>query len=262
MQPTDCGFSQGMSLMQIANNRTAQTSPPRLFVLAAAALLFVVSSFLLVSTRFSIVWTIAALFVFSIMAIVLTGGVIALVGIRQGRLPRVLQVFARWSTAALYPVAVVAGRLAGLEKDRVRGSFIEIHNQLAAMKPLKVQADEILLLLPHCLQWADCPHRITIDVNNCRQCGKCVIGDLLELQRSYGFHMAVATGGTLARKIIADVRPSVVVAVACERDLAAGIQDVRKIHVIGILNERPSGPCYNTTLNVAVVEDTIRALLN
>ncbi len=242
-------------------SNASHTSPPKLFVLAAAALLVVAGSFLLISTRISAIWTTVAVGIFAAMVVVLLGGLTALMGIRRGQLPKTLHGFAQWSTAALYPAAMLAGRILGLEKDRVRGSFIEIHNQLAAMKQVKAQPDEILLLLPHCLQWADCRHRITVDVNHCRQCGQCVIGDLLDLQRQYGFHMAVATGGTLARKIIMDLRPKVVVGVACERDLAAGIQDVRKIHVVGILNERPNGPCYNTTLNVADVEKTIRSLV-
>jgi hypothetical protein len=69
--------------------------------------------------------------------------------------------------------------------------------------------------------------------------------------------MAVATGGTLARRIIVDNRPEAIVAVACELDLTSGIQDSYPIPVIGILNERPNGPCINTKVDIHKVRNAI-----
>jgi hypothetical protein len=37
--------------------------------------------------------------------------------------------------------------------------------------------------------------------------------------------------------------------------------DVRKIPVVGVLNERPQGPCINTRVSVDKIEDSIRYLL-
>ena len=37
---------------------------------------------------------------------------------------------------------------------------------------------------------------------------------------------------------------------ACERDLTSGIADVGNIPVIGIINDRPNGPCYNTVVDI------------
>lgn len=223
--------------------------------MAAVGLLLLAASFV------APVWTTVVVVLAMAMLLIFAGGVTAVVGVKRKRLPPFLLTYAQWSINGLFPLAMVFGRALGMEKDRIRGSFVDVHNQLAQMRAIKVKPEEILLLLPHCLQWSECPHRITTDVNNCRQCGKCVVGDLLALQRTYGFRMAVATGGTLARKIILEYRPKVVVGVACERDLASGIQDVRKIHVVGILNDRPNGPCFNTTLDTTAVEETIRSLI-
>jgi len=71
--------------------------------------------------------------------------------------------------------------------------------------------------------------------------------------------IAVATGGTLARRIVLENRPEAIVAVACELDLTTGIQDAYPIPVIGILNERPNGPCINTK---ADIEKVRRAILD
>lgn len=158
---------------------------------------------------------------------------------------------------ALYPVTLVVGRIFGKTKDEIRGSFIAINNWLAELTPVTANPDEILLLLPHCIQNADCQFKVTNDIDNCRRCGKCLIDDIIALRDKYGFHVAVATGGTLARRKIIELKPKVVVAVACERDLASGIQDMTKIHVVGVTNQRPNGPCYNTSVDIDTLEQAI-----
>ena len=69
--------------------------------------------------------------------------------------------------------------------------------------------------------------------------------------------MAVATGGTLARQMVKQIRPTAIVAVACERDLTSGIQDVFPLPVVGVLNERPFGPCFNTRVDIKRVEAAV-----
>ncbi len=161
----------------------------------------------------------------------------------------------------LYPLALRVGTLLGKDKDQVRRSFITVHNRLTKMKKMRVQPEQILVLLPHCLQFSDCEYKVTTDIRNCRRCGKCTLGSLRVLQERYRFHLSVAAGGTFARRIIKELRPKVVIAVACERDLASGIQDVEQIHVIGVMNERPFGPCFNTSVDLKELEQTIQNVI-
>lgn len=161
------------------------------------------------------------------------------------------------SINVLFPVAVQIGRLFDLDKERIERSFIEVSNYLIYKKHVRIAPEKLLIVTPHCLQLDTCPHKITRDINNCRSCGGCQIGDLLRLKQKYGVHVAVVTGGTLARKIIKTIRPQAVLAIACERDLTSGIQDVFPMPVIGVLNERPCGPCCNTRVDPAAVEKAI-----
>jgi hypothetical protein len=81
------------------------------------------------------------------------------------------------------------------------------------------------------------------------------------MARTYGVSMAVATGGTLARKIVVEKKPDLIIGVACERDLTSGIQDTYPIPVYGILNRRPNGPCFDTDVDLDRVEEGIRNFL-
>jgi len=156
-----------------------------------------------------------------------------------------------------FPPLVAVARILGIPKEKVERSFIAINNQLVLRSGRRSPPGRILILLPHCLQVDACDIRITGDVANCKGCGRCPIAELVDLGRRYGIHLSVATGGTIARRIIVDQRPEMIIAVACERDLTSGIQDAHPLPVYGVLNDRPEGPCFNTQVDLAEVERAV-----
>ena len=160
------------------------------------------------------------------------------------------------------PLMMLLGRLVGISKEKIRSSFIQVNNELVASTGKTYTPNEILLLMPHCLQNSKCKMRLTYNINNCNRCGKCPINGLLELSEKYGLHLTVATGGTIARRIIVQKRPRLILAVACERDLASGIQDAYPLPVFGVLNYRPSGPCLDTQVSIRRLEEAIRMFLD
>lgn len=160
-----------------------------------------------------------------------------------------------------FPLLVGVGRLVGVSRERLQQSFIEINNQLVLAQHIQAPPEKILLLMPHCLQFHDCSVRITGRVENCKRCGKCQIKSLVELSEKYGVGLAVATGGTIARRIIVERRPQVIIAVACERDLTSGLQDSYPLPVFGVLNHRPHGPCFDTEVDLERIEQALRVFL-
>jgi hypothetical protein len=158
----------------------------------------------------------------------------------------------------LFPINLFLGRLFGLSRDQVRESFIHVNNSLFKATQKRIRRDRLMILLPHCLQNFDCPHKIIADFNNCERCGECLIGEIIGLKEKYKIDLSIATGGTLARKVMVDKKPTVMVAVACERDLCSGIQDAYPIPVYGILNERPYGPCMNTCVDLERLERAVQ----
>ncbi|MBM4285063.1 MAG: DUF116 domain-containing protein [Deltaproteobacteria bacterium] len=161
----------------------------------------------------------------------------------------------------LLPLMSGVGKLFGVSKDQVRKSFIEINNQLLLAQHPRAAPEKVLLLMPHCLQFHECQFRITGNVVHCKRCGKCPIKGLAELSEKYGVGLAVATGGTLARRIVVERRPRLIIAVACERDLTSGIQDSYPLPVFGIINSRPHGPCFDTLVNLDRVEEALQTFL-
>jgi hypothetical protein len=159
------------------------------------------------------------------------------------------------------PPMTLVGRILGKSKDEVRSSFINVNNSLVKGAEQTFLPQEVLVLLPHCLQNSQCTIRLTHNIANCRRCGKCCIMNILDLCERYGVHVHVVTGGTVARRIVKEKRPKLVLAVACERDLASGIQDTFPLTVYGVVNERPNGPCFNTQVSIPRLEQAFQRFL-
>jgi hypothetical protein len=157
------------------------------------------------------------------------------------------------------PVLVGLGKVLGLDKKKVQHAFVGISNELVLSQCRNGRPPgRVLLLMPHCLQFHECPVRITFNVENCKRCGKCPIKGLVELSEKYDVRLAVVTGGNAARRVVKDVRPEMVIAVACERDLTSGIQDTAPLPVYGIFNMRPHGPCFDTQVALEHVENVLK----
>jgi hypothetical protein len=158
----------------------------------------------------------------------------------------------------LFPINVFLGKCLWIKKDKIRESFVQVNNSFLKTEKQRFQTKDILVLLPHCLQNYDCQYRVTNNLDNCYECGKCTIVDFKRMKREYKTKVAIATGGTLARKIIVQTKPKCIIAIACQRDLVDGLLEVFPIPVYGILNESPMGPCINTTVDVRKVEEFLR----
>jgi len=139
--------------------------------------------------------------------------------------------------------AVFMGRVFGLTRDRVAHAFVLVYNRLEVLPSLIKDPARLLLLAPRCL-------------------AKESMQGLRELKQKYGFSQVVALGGTEARKAILELRPQGIVALACERDLLVGIKDLHgRIPVLAFSNKRPEGPCKNTMIDLAAVENAVRMFL-
>ncbi len=200
--------------------------------------------------------------IFSGVGLILVTGLIGiLVTIQRGKPVPVLVIPTKLVISYFLPVIVQLGGFLGLDQERIMASFVEVGNQLVDPEEIDVQPEEVMILTPHCLQWSQCPHRVTGDTDNCQRCGKCQIDDLIALTEKYGVHLEVATGGTLARRKVKEIKPKVIVAIACERDLSSGIQDVYPLPVVGVVNMRPNGPCFDTQVDMEKVEKAIKQIL-
>jgi len=142
------------------------------------------------------------------------------------------------------PLAERAARWFGISRDRAGNAALRVYNGLAAVRARAgIRPDELLLLIPRCLD-------------------KAGMQGVMSVAARYGVPLFVAARGRYAREMISRTRPRAVVAIACERDLVSGIHDVAtRLPVLGTTLGLPEGPCKNTTVDLASLEDRIRTFL-
>ncbi|MFH1680120.1 MAG: DUF116 domain-containing protein [Candidatus Eisenbacteria bacterium] len=140
---------------------------------------------------------------------------------------------------AVRPTARIAQRF-GFSRDRVENSFLKIHNTVTRLIDSGEGYDRILVLLPRCLS-------------------REARSRLVALAEKHCCRLYTAAGGSEALLQIRALRPKAIVAVACERDLVAGIRDAGTgIPVIGVPNIRENGPCWKANVDYREFEKAIR----
>lgn len=141
---------------------------------------------------------------------------------------------------ALLSRSMWLGEKFGISKDRVGNSFIKVHNLMLKSHARVLKGNVLLILLPRCL-------------------GKEAKRQVVERVNGRAVQIVTAAGGEEARNAIRRHNPSLILAVACERDLISGIRDVaEKIPVLAIPNKRPEGPCKNTHLQLTDLDEALR----
>lgn len=139
--------------------------------------------------------------------------------------------------------------------------IVRMLNGLTRLRRCRCRPEELLILVPSCLQNSGCKQKITNDISECRRCGRCKVKDIIELSEKYGARCAVATGGRLALELAKAEGVKAIVAVACEKELQAGLTGVFPKPSLGIINLRPHGPCRDTDVDLGEVEEAIAWLL-
>jgi len=149
-----------------------------------------------------------------------------------------------------------------VDREEPEKRVVAAVNRRILKSGFKSRPEGLLLLLPHCLQFHGCPHRVTFAIDNCRKCGQCPIGGLSALSTELGVSVGIATGGTLARRLLRERNPEIVLAVACPRDLGQGVLDALPVPVLGVTNLRPHGDCFDTEVPLDEVRDMILRVMS
>lgn len=234
-------------------------------IILIVIILFIVLGFLFILNKnmmtFRIIFTVLVISLIAYIISIIFSFILLSRAEKGKQLNKYSYKFVKIIMTSIYPLLIGVVKLFKKDKDSIRRVHANINNLLVKTNTKKTEPDKILILLPHCLQNDKCNIKITNKIDNCKACGRCDIGDILNLKQKYGINIVVATGGTLARAWIQKTKPKCIIAVACERDLSSGINDVKHIPVMGVLNDRPNGPCFNTKIDIEKIEDAIKFFL-
>jgi hypothetical protein len=143
----------------------------------------------------------------------------------------------------------------------INKTLIALNNLAVRLRRTRCQPHELLVLFSRCLQRSACDRKLGEDAASCARCGQCLVCRFLDLRDKYGVPTFLATGGRQAAARARDPAVRAIVAVACDKELRAGLRASLPKAVLARTIAWPCGPCKDTTIPMDEVEEAIRWFL-
>ncbi|MFA5794253.1 MAG: DUF116 domain-containing protein [Candidatus Brocadiia bacterium] len=144
-------------------------------------------------------------------------------------------------------------------KKKLTNLVLWLNNALRVRKNFR--PEEVMLVFSHCLQNSECNQKIVASLSNCKRCGECPVSGIIELSQRYGVQCAAASGGEMALEKVSPKGVKAVLAIACEKELAAGVKAIYPKPVVAVRNTRPKGPCKDCQVDLSAVEDGLKKVI-
>ena len=161
------------------------------------------------------------------------------------------------SGLALHKLEQVATKV-GVEEKELFQLYVETKNRSLLQSFASTPYNERVLLLPQCLRATDCPAEIGEYGYECKQCGRCSIAKIMQITKELGYKGAfIVPGGSLAKKILVELKPKASLGVACSKELVLGSYLCEKVGVVGQGVELLKDGCINTVVDLKTLKNAL-----
>lgn len=137
----------------------------------------------------------------------------------------------------------------------------DAYSRISLWRRIRVPGNNILLLLPRCLQHDECTEKVSHAISECSRCGRCNLKEIADLETRYGIQVLIASGGRQAVAAARNPNVKMIVAVACAKELMLGIFGVFPKPVLAVYNGQTNGPCVNTRVDVNQLKQTLKKVI-
>jgi len=130
------------------------------------------------------------------------------------------------------------------------------------LQNVRVQPENLLLLVSHCVQSSGCPHKVADTIGNCEKCRQCSLDAISRIGEEFGIPVSVVGGGRQACEEANREQVHAVVAVACDTELKQGVEAIFPKPVLTVQISCPNGPCRDTCVDTDMVRAAVVSLLD
>jgi hypothetical protein len=165
------------------------------------------------------------------------------------------------SGLALHKLEQIATKV-GVEEKELFQLYIETKNRSLIQSFASTSYNERVLMLPQCLRAKDCPAEIGKYGYECQQCGRCSIAKIMQLTKDLGYKGTfILPGGSLAKKILLELKPKASLGVACSKELVLGSYLCEKLGIVGQGVILLRDGCINTIVDMKTLKETLNVNL-
>ncbi|MDD1774051.1 MAG: DUF116 domain-containing protein [Methanobacterium sp.] len=147
----------------------------------------------------------------------------------------------------------------GVDAKIVDQIGVEVRNKVNEKVFRKIEPEDKILVLPHCLRHADCQANLDTSGIVCQNCNKCVIGVLKNKGEEMGYQVFIIPGSQFLKKIVEKNKFKAILGVACYQDLNLCMMKVSKYRVQGVPLLRDG--CVNTKVDSRAVLEKMGATI-
>lgn len=161
------------------------------------------------------------------------------------------------SSLAIHKLEQFATKV-GVEEKELLQLYVETKNRSLIQSFASTQYNERIIMLPQCLRAKDCPAEIGKYGYECQQCGRCSVAKIMQLTKDLGYKGAfILPGGSLAQKIILELKPKASLGVACSKELVLGSYLCEKMGIVGQGVELLRDGCINTIVDMKTLKEVL-----
>jgi hypothetical protein len=140
----------------------------------------------------------------------------------------ILPRFMLWVIDSLYFLLKRMVKFFGLSDKFVDEVGIEIRNRIYEKSFETSAPDKRILVFPQCLRSPKCPAPLTQYGIQCKECGRCVIGNIKKEAEAQGYKVYIVPGGSFVKRIVKKDIPSAALGVACGYELNYSMMEVSR----------------------------------
>ncbi len=150
----------------------------------------------------------------------------------------------------------------GVEEKELFQLYVETKNRSLVKNFAATPYNERILLLPQCLRAKHCPAELGKYGYECQECGSCSIEKIKHVTKKLGYKGTyILPGGSIAKKILLEMKPKASLGVACFKELVLGSYLCEKLGIIGQGVALIRDGCINTLVDWKILNEALNIRL-
>lgn len=150
----------------------------------------------------------------------------------------------------------------GVEEKELFQLYVETKNRSLKKKFASTPYNQRILLLPQCLRAKDCTAELGKYGYKCKECGRCSVEKIKHVTKDLGYKGTfILPGGSIAKKILVEMKPKASLGVACFKELVLGSFLCEKLGIVGQGVALLKDGCIDTLVDWKVLNQTLNIRL-
>ena len=150
-------------------------------------------------------------------------------------------------------------RLLQLDDLMIDRISIDLRNRINKVEFENTRAEDVIIILPHCLRDVNCPAKLGRSGLECIKCGKCSIGLIKNISDKKNIDLYIVPGSSFIKNIIKQRKFKAVIGVACPVDLNLAMTSLHEFRPQGVY--LLTDGCISTSVNAEEVINLINKTL-